>query len=304
MGCMATSADRSILELARRQRGLVTISQLRDAGLSPRQVLTRRTSGLLHPLHRGVYLVGGGEPDHTTVVLAAVLAAGPGAIASHASAAALWDLPVPAGELPEVTVPLGRQPRPPGVTVHRSRLLEARDRRTVEGIPVTSVPRLLCDLARRCTDDELSRLLDEAWRRRLTTPNGLDARSARLPMAPGRSPARVARVVGERRKTRRAQESELERRIWRLIRESDLPLPVAQHVVDLPSGRRRLDLAWPRQWLAYECDGYEWHKGRHRFDDDRVRRNELVAAGWTVLNATDAMTDQEILAPLTTRLCR
>ena len=47
-----------------------------------------------------------------------------------------------------------------------------------------------------------------------------------------------------------------------------------------------VDFAYPDVWLAIEADGYEFHSSRKQWENDRVRQNELVALGWSVLRTT------------------
>jgi len=56
--------------------------------------------------------------------------------------------------------------------------------------------------------------------------------------------------------------------------------------VVLPTGRYRLDLAFVRERIAVEVDGWAWHSDVERFRADRRRQNALVLAGWTVLRFT------------------
>src|SRR5947207_9814756 len=110
-------ADRAIAALAERQHGVVARGQLLDAGVS-RYALDRRIDQRrLHLVHRGVYAVG--HPNLTIEGrwLAAVLAAGRDAVASHRAAAAIWGLRRSAHL--EVTVPAARRDQPL-VRVHRS----------------------------------------------------------------------------------------------------------------------------------------------------------------------------------------
>jgi very-short-patch-repair endonuclease len=57
----------------------------------------------------------------------------------------------------------------------------------------------------------------------------------------------------------------------------------------------RLDLAYPELKLAIELDGWDIHRTRTAFDDDRWRANLLVAAGWTLLRFTSRSTEREIV---------
>jgi hypothetical protein len=73
-------------------------------------------------------------------------------------------------------------------------------------------------------------------------------------------------------------------------------MPTLQHPVRSRSGRRRIDLAYERPKFAIEALGFEYHGRRSRFDDDAVRNNELVRAGYMPLFVTSAMTDWDIAA--------
>ncbi|MFL5892400.1 MAG: type IV toxin-antitoxin system AbiEi family antitoxin domain-containing protein [Solirubrobacterales bacterium] len=84
--------------LAGKQHGVVARWQLLDAGITARQIRLRLTSGRLHEIHRGVYLVGHTVRPPLATEQAALLACGKQATLSHRSAANLWDLlPYPAG---------------------------------------------------------------------------------------------------------------------------------------------------------------------------------------------------------------
>lgn len=76
--------------LARTQHGLVTRRQLLDAGLSPSTIKRWVSAGRLIVVYRPVYRLAGSPPSWEQRILAAVLAAGDGSVASHRSAARLW----------------------------------------------------------------------------------------------------------------------------------------------------------------------------------------------------------------------
>ncbi|HEV2757425.1 MAG TPA: DUF559 domain-containing protein [Actinomycetota bacterium] len=81
--------------------------------------------------------------------------------------------------------------------------------------------------------------------------------------------------------------SPLEAKVWKLIVDAGLPLPVRQHEVRV--GRQfiaRVDLAYPDLRVAVEADGYRWHSGRREWSRDLTRRNRLTALGWRVLHVT------------------
>ena len=90
-----------------------------------------------------------------------------------------------------------------------------------------------------------------------------------------------------------------------LVRGAGLPAPVVQHVVHLPHGRARLDLAWPDLRVALEYDGWP-HDDPARRSADLARHNALRAAGWVVIqvDAQGLRRPEVFLAQLATALGR
>jgi very-short-patch-repair endonuclease len=72
-----------------------------------------------------------------------------------------------------------------------------------------------------------------------------------------------------------------------------LPLPTPNLAVVVDGQLRLLDVAWGDFMIDLEFDGFDPHMVRDVFDDDRVRQNALVAAGWTVLRVTSRMLEQD-----------
>jgi very-short-patch-repair endonuclease len=217
-------------------------------------------------------------------VLAACLAAGEGAAASHHAAGCLWCLPGFEPIAIEISVPRGRRPRPNGVRVHQVDLPSA-DVTLVEAIPVTTPARTLLDLASVAPADTVEEALDDALRRRLVTVARLRWRLDEL--GPRRGVAIIRRFLNARSVPADGVQSVLETRLLRLIRRAGLPRPVAQHRV---RDRGRLiaivDFAYPEKRLAIEVDGYRWHSGRARWQRDLARRNALTRLGWRVIHFT------------------
>lgn len=87
---MARETNRRLEALARRKQGVFTRQEAMDLGI-PRSTLSRRTrSGTYRQLQPGVYAISGAPDVFRARLLAAVLAAGRGAVLSHASAAHHW----------------------------------------------------------------------------------------------------------------------------------------------------------------------------------------------------------------------
>jgi predicted transcriptional regulator of viral defense system len=122
------SGDRAVAELAARQHGVVARQQLRALGLSESAISRRVAAARLHRLHAGVYAVGHPLLGARGRWLAAVLACGPDAALSHASAGALWEMRRIDPATIDVTVPRTGARQRPGLRIHRPRLLRADER--------------------------------------------------------------------------------------------------------------------------------------------------------------------------------
>jgi len=137
----------------------VTRKQLLALGLGRRAIGHRVAAGRLIREYTGVYAVGHVPVSFIDWAAAAVLACGPGAVLSRASAASLWGIRKEWRRPFEVTVPTARRRR--GITVHRSRTLTRNDIRTQLGIRVTSPARTLLDYAPTLNDKQLTRAVND-----------------------------------------------------------------------------------------------------------------------------------------------
>jgi hypothetical protein len=240
-------------------------------------------AGRLHPVHRGVYAVGHDRLGREGRYLAAVLACGARAALSHRSAAAWWGLLPTAQSLVDVTSPHGRHAIA-GVRRHQARSLIAQDTTTHHGIPTTSIARTLLDLAATVRSDRLERALAQAERLQLYDHAAIADVLSRSNGHRGR--AALTRAAAQEPKLTR---SELEVRFLMLVRKAGLPepqtnLPLA--ALDHPAPE--VDFHWPTHRLVVETDGWETHRTRAAFRNDRRRDAALVASGWRVLRFTYA----------------
>jgi very-short-patch-repair endonuclease len=262
------TVEQELARIADGQHGLVTRAQLLAAGVSAAGIQRRARKGTLIPEHRGVYRVGHRAPSIDARYMAAVLVCGEGALLSGRAAGFLLGLLKGSPPPPEVTAPTQR--RIPGIGTRRSRVLDRRDGAVYRGIPVTTTPRTLVDLAAGLTLDELARACHEAGVIHGTTPAQVEAVLARRPNAPGA--ANLRRVL---RGDAHVSLSKLERRALTLLRETGLSLPRTNR----PAGGRRVDLRWPEHRLTVELDGYRYHRSRHAWEQDRRREREAYARG-------------------------
>ena len=154
------SRDRAIAALAEHQHGAVATRQLLALGLTRQAIAHRAGDGRLHRVHHGVYAVGHAGLTGHGRLMAAVLAGGEGAVLSHASAAALWDLRRSDAERMDVSVRRSGRQKRDGLRLHRPRTLHPDEITTHDGIPVTTPARTVLDLAAPLRRRPLERILD------------------------------------------------------------------------------------------------------------------------------------------------
>jgi very-short-patch-repair endonuclease len=273
------AGDHELALLAARQHGVVAVWQLRECGVGRGALERRLALGRLHRVHRGVYAVGHRKLQWRGVMMAAVLACGPDAVLSHRSAARLSGVRPDSRRGVDVTVAgSGRRGRP-GIDLHAVRALDPRDITRIDGIPVTTLPRTLLDLAEVVPQDHVVRTIEEAERKRIFNRTALEELLARSPGRRGRRPLRsiLTDAVIEP-----GTREELERRFRQVIREAGLPHPKINTLVE----DYEVDAYWPDHKLVVELDGYDTHQTRKAFEDDRERDAVLLLAGYRVVRIT------------------
>ncbi len=258
--------------LAARQHGVVSIRQLEGPlGCTRGWVERAVRDGRLHRLYTGVYAVGHTDLSLHGQCLAAVLACGPACLLSHYSAAWLWGLsstlPIPI----HVTAPVARRARPP-IRLHRASRLSHADRWLEEGIPVTSLARTLLDQAALVSGRRLRRLLKRAEELRIFDLGAAHDVLDRNRGHRGTPRLRRALALYEPGPFTR---SEFESLFFEAVVAAGLPVPrVNSNVVGM-----EVDLYWPGHRLAVELDLYETHGTRESFEEDRLRREDLLLEG-------------------------
>ena len=235
----------------------------------------------LHRLHRGTYAVGHPNVSVEGRFLAAVKACGPGAVLSHFSAAALWGMVDWDGRYPEVTV---RDTTPrihPGLVVHRTRVLEASDRRRRKGIPVTSPSRTALDIASFLSAQAARRAVRQAISNRWLGIRDLVDVLERQPRRPGAKALRRILATGAS-----PTRSVLEDVVLELILAAGLERPEVNVPMILDGRRVVPDFRWPSRRLIVEADGAAWHHDRLAREDDAERQALLEAHGERIVRIT------------------
>jgi Transcriptional regulator, AbiEi antitoxin/Protein of unknown function (DUF559) len=253
--------------LAAEQHGMITRSQLLNAGVGPDTVDRWIKAGRLIRVHRGVYALGHLPLSPHARAMAGVLACGPDAVLSHRSAGALWGLIRHHGP---VDVTAATQHRHSGVALHRSRLAMS-DVTVHYGIPTTTPARTLADLADVLDPAALTRAVNEARIRHLTS---LDAIAQQL--RPGRATKTLAQIVTRAEGPTR---SVFEDTFLAFCERHGLPRPEVNATV----AGYEVDMLWRRQRLIAELDGRAFHGD---FERDRDKDADLLAAGHRVVRVT------------------
>jgi very-short-patch-repair endonuclease len=236
--------------------------------------------------------------------MAAVLASGPEAVLSHRSAAALWRLRNYSEGPAHVTL-ARKSTSSKEIRRHHSPL--PVDEVTVEeGIPVTTVPRTIFDLAATEPEDAIESMLREAEYQWLYDRLSLRDLVERYPKRRG---VRKVRTALERLKDEPAgrKRSPLEERFAPFLRSHRLPLPRFNDWIVLDGKRYQVDCHWPGTHEIVELDGWEAHRTRTAFREDRTRDRRLRVAGYSITRITWNQLDDEpaaIAADLRTLLLK
>jgi very-short-patch-repair endonuclease len=276
----SAEGDAALAALAARQGGVVSVAQLHALGFDRNALAYRVRIGRLHRVHRGVYAVGHTALAPRGYLLAAVLACGPEAVASHRSAAAHYGLRPTSRARHDVTAPTHRRPR--AIDVHRSRL-HPIDVTEHDGVPITTIARTFVDLADVVPADHVAKAFAQADILRLVD---VPAVSDAVDRACGRRGQGVVAAILANYTEPPLTRSELEDRMFALLRRARLPLPTVNAQVQTAEGVYVADFLWPEQRLIAETDGFATHGTRTAFESDRRRDAALQVAGFRVVRFT------------------
>jgi hypothetical protein len=269
--------DQALARLAGRQHGLVRLDQLHALGVSDSAVTKRVARGALHRISRGVYAVGHAHLSREGEFLAAVFAAGDGAVLSYLACAELRGVWRYRASLIDVVAPRWRKTDGP-IRIHRVRAIHPRDVTSLKGIPVTSMPRLLVDLADVLTPLELTNVIHEAaYRGHFSLLATQDA----MARAQGRRHLKVLeQALAYHQNGSAGFKSRNEARVFAALK--GLPEPL----VNTRLNGEEADFHWPQFKLVVEVDGPGHARPRTRHEDERKER-AWQQAGYEVLRTTD-----------------
>jgi very-short-patch-repair endonuclease len=270
-----------VATIAASQLGLVTVGQLREAGIGEAATSDAVARGRLHPVFHGVYSVGHRYLTAQARLLAATLACGRGSVVSHGTAAWLLGMRVRQPEAIDVIAPVeaGRKiagvrrrfvPLPGGSEVwHRNR------------VPVTSPARTIVDCAGIMNTRELGELIEQTAVLGLLDIKAID----RVLDGPRRrGTRRLLRVVAPWRRYRRGIKlrSRMEAKLLPLLTEAALPIPETNARVRVGGKTYEVDFLWRSCKLVVETDGGRFHDNPTAGSRDSARNHALTSAGFRI----------------------
>ncbi|MDQ3728331.1 MAG: endonuclease domain-containing protein [Actinomycetota bacterium] len=266
--------DVSIAKLAGSQFNRVSRRQLVELGATVDAIDHRVATGRLVIVAEGVFAVAPVlDYDKRGFWMSATLTSPDSFLARESAACALGVLSKDPSGVSVVRPGSGGPRRMSGVTVYRSSTLDGETTEH-EGIPVTTLPRVLLDLACCVGNAALARALREAIRLHPLTIHELsDWHGQRLHR---RGAVRLARVIARYGglPIERAR-SGAEVRALELLRDAGVELPRLN--VDIAGVEA--DLSWPSLKLIIEIDGGPFHEDA---GEDARKEAAWRAAGWEV----------------------
>lgn len=270
-----------VAAIAGSQAGLVTVEQLRGAGVGDSTISDAVARGRLHPVFHGVYSVGHRYLTAQARLLAATLACGSGSVVSHETASWLLGMRDRRPKVIDVIAPVeaGRKiagirrrfvPLPVGCEVwFRNR------------VPVTSPARTIVDCAGITNTKGLGELIEQAAVLGLLDIAAIDAV---LDGPRRRGTKRLLRVAAPWRRYRPGIKlrSRMEAKLLPLLTEAALPIPETNAKVRVGGKSYEVDFLWRRRKLVVETDGGRFHDNPAAGSRDSDRNHALSAAGFRI----------------------
>ncbi|HUR77531.1 MAG TPA: hypothetical protein VMZ22_06270 [Acidimicrobiales bacterium] len=279
-----SEVDRRLAEVAAANHCLFTMSEVLAAGGNETLARRRVLAGFWDHPYETVFHVAGAPWTYEAKLLAAVLAAGEGACASHYCACRLLGIAYPFAPA-EISIPRGAFFRSKGIVVHTSTDLDRCKILTRNRIPVTDPNRMLLDVARylrgaslRGVVEDARRSTDEVDWHSLIECVSVHARQGR------RGINRMREVIAASMVNTEVTETDGELAAVGLLREHGFGEPRLQYKVYAEDGRlvANMDAAYPSDRVNFEIDG-SVHQRADVLLKDKARDHELrVIYGWTV----------------------
>jgi len=222
-------------------------------------------------------------------VVAALLDAPPGAVATGRTGARLWGVPgYERARAIEVLVKRGRHRRALcDATLHETFWLPPHHRDCRDGIPVIAARRVPFELAATLRPSALRWVIDFLVNERGLTHDVLALTVAELCRSGRPGSAEMRRQVDEIVPGYVPPNGFLAAKYRDLCIAHGLPIGAIEiNTGDDERWIGRVDVIYRDARLIVELDSRRWHNTRDGFESDRVRTNDLVLAGWRVIRIT------------------
>jgi len=213
-----------------------------------------------------------------------VLAGGPTAVASHASAAWLWGFISRYEPPPVISLPTGDR-RPRHILTHRCLSLTPGDITRQRDIPATSPARTALDLAPQLTRKQLTRLINDARHDGNLRHAVLLDVVERNPRHPGTK--LLWPFVDD--DAPNPTDSPFEDDFKAFVTRYGLPKPE----FNFPFNGRKLDVLFPEYGVIVELDGWRSHRQREAFEDDRERDADHLDHALVTIRITKRRFDRQ-----------
>lgn len=278
------TVDDAVAAMAAEQHGTFARWQLLERGIDPGYVDRRLRTRRWQRAAPGVYQLPGVPASPEQRLWIAWLAVGPRSVVSHETAAERRRLgPVPAGRI-VLTDRHGRHHRIAGAFVHQ--LDDVLDHHVdeLDGLPTTTAPRTIVDLAAVSSPSRLARIVEDAVNHGRVTELAVGSVLAEVARPGKRGVRRLGQLLDARAPGDPVPESVLERLLLEAVVGAGNPRPVAQFPHPGRTSRRGwVDFAYPDVKVILEADGRRWHQRIADIKRDRARDNEAARAGWLTL---------------------
>lgn len=264
-----------------RHHGLISRSRARELGVTDRQIDGRVRARQWRRVLPTVFADCSALRTAEQRLAAAVLWAGPRAVASHLSAAWLWGLLDRAPDRPWVTTG-ERRAAMPGVHVAFSR--DVTRLRCVEhrGIRCTTQPRTICDCAAVLSPAALERALDRAVAAHKDIISTLEQQLAPGGDLQGRRGAdRLRRAMSAGGYGGSHTRTPLESSMRRALLAAGVDGLIHEHTLVLEGITWSLDFSRPDLRIAWEAQSDAYHSSPEAQRRDARKANALGRAGWT-----------------------
>jgi very-short-patch-repair endonuclease len=283
--CHQLPVDELISWLATRQHGIVARWQLLELDVDSDAISYRAERGRLLQVRDGVYAVGHLALTDEARIMAAVLACGPDAVASHRTAAFIHGIFTRIPEMFSVTVAVPREkPHVREIDTHASEF-HPGEVAIENAIPVTSYIRTFLDLAATVYPQTLVYAFEHLERK----PDQLPELARLVERHRGeRGVGKLRRVLAAHARHTGVSRSTLEREFIRWLKKRGIALPILNDKLSIGDEVFMPDCHWPAARLIIELDTWDYHGTFTARSRDSRRDRVLSVAGYTVLRVTPA----------------